>query len=188
MKPSALAGLLAAILSAPAQAVASDDTAAAQAAVAGFANALKTELVSAMQTGGPLNAIEVCNTRAPEIAKQASLDSGMELSRVSLRNRNPNNAPNDWQTSVLRDFEHRRQAGEAVDSLSWSATVMTGEGREFRFMKAIPTAPLCLACHGESLKTPVAEKIAELYPSDKATGFKPGDIRGAFVVTRRLLD
>ncbi len=52
-------------------------------------------------------------------------------------------------------------------------------------MKAIPTGPLCLACHGETLAAPVAEKIGELYPADKATGFREGDIRGAFVVTKR---
>ncbi|MGD2128728.1 MAG: DUF3365 domain-containing protein [Lysobacterales bacterium] len=186
MKAPALACLLAAVATAPASADAPDNEAAARAAVMAFADALKTELVSAMQSGGPLNAIEVCNTRAPEIARQASLDNGMNLSRVSLRNRNPHNAPNDWQTAVLQDFQQRKQAGEAIDRLSWSTTAETGEGREFRFMKAIPTAPVCLACHGETLEPAVAEKIAELYPADKATGFKPGDLRGAFVVTRQL--
>ncbi|RPH93345.1 MAG: DUF3365 domain-containing protein, partial [Lysobacterales bacterium] len=32
----------------------------------------------------------------------------------------------------------------------------------------------------------VAQKIAELYPDDKASGYSEGDIRGAFVVTRRV--
>ena len=186
MKPAAVALVLAAIAIAPANADTVDNEAAARAAVTAFAGALKSELVTAMQAGGALNAIEVCNTRAPEIARQASVDSGMSLSRVSLRNRNPRNAPNDWQTAVLRDFEQRKQAGEAVDNLSWSATVETGQGKEYRFMKAIPTAPVCLACHGEDLAPAVAEKIAELYPADKATGFRTGDIRGAFVVTRPL--
>ena len=53
-------------------------------------------------------------------------------------------------------------------------------------MKAIPTAPLCLQCHGEAIAPPVAEKITKLYPEDKATGFREGDIRGAFVVTKLL--
>jgi hypothetical protein len=186
MKAPALACLLAAVAATPANADAPDNEAAARAAVMAFASALKSELVSAMQSGGPLNAIEVCNTRAPEIARQASLDNGMKLSRVSLRNRNPDNAPNDWQTAVLQDFERSRQAGEAVDRLSWSTTAQTGQGHEFRFMKAIPTAPLCLACHGETLQPEVAAKIEELYPADKATGFQAGDLRGAFVVTRQL--
>jgi hypothetical protein len=53
-------------------------------------------------------------------------------------------------------------------------------------MKAIPTGGLCLQCHGKALAPPVAEKLAELYPGDKATGYEQGDLRGAFVITRQL--
>ena len=49
-------------------------------------------------------------------------------------------------------------------------------------MKAIPTQALCLNCHGELMSTPVKAKIKQLYPGDKATGFKVGDIRGAFTL------
>jgi hypothetical protein len=163
-----------------------DQTAAAQAAIAAFGGALKAELTSAMQAGGPLNAIEVCHSRAQAIAEAVSSDSGMQLARVSLRNRNPANAPNAWQTPVLQDFENRLAAGERADALTWQEVAETGGQREFRLMKAIPTAGLCLACHGEAIAPPVAEKIAELYPEDKATGFREGDIRGAFVVTKAL--
>lgn len=155
-------------------------------AIAAFAGALKAELTSAMQAGGPVNAVEVCNTRAPAIAEAVSLDTGMQLSRVSLRNRNPGNAPTAWQARVLEDFEARLAAGESVDALTWEQTIDHAGQREFRFMKAIPTAGLCVACHGETLAPPLAEKIAELYPADKATGFREGDIRGAFVVTRTI--
>lgn len=163
-----------------------DHTEAAQAAIAAFGGALKAELTSAMQAGGPLNAIEVCHSRAPAIAQAVSLDSGMRLSRVSLRNRNPANAPNEWQAAVLQDFETRQAKGEQVDALAWQEITEIGGQQEFRLMKAIPTAPLCLACHGEAVAAPVADKIAELYPADQATGFREGDIRGAFVVTKKL--
>jgi len=163
-----------------------DQTAAAQAAIAAFGGALKAELTAAMQAGGPLNAIEVCHSRAPGIAEAVSVDSGLQLSRVSLRNRNPDNAPNEWQTAVLQDFESRLAAGENPAELAWQEVAETDGRTEFRLMKAIPTASLCLACHGEAIAPPVAEKIAELYPADKATGFREGDIRGAFVVTRTL--
>ena len=48
------------------------------------------------------------------------------------------------------------------------------------------TGGLCLQCHGEAIAPPVAEKISALYPDDKATGFREGDIRGAFVVIRKI--
>lgn len=154
--------------------------------IAAFASALKAELTDAMQAGGPLQAIEVCHARAPVIASEVSEKQGVNLARVSLRNRNPSNAPKRWQTAVLQEFETRRAAGEDVAGLTWQTIVPVPGGQEFRFMKAIPTAPVCLACHGESVAPPVAEKLAELYPDDAATGFREGDIRGAFVVTQRL--
>lgn len=163
-----------------------DHSAAAEAAIVAFGGALKAELTSAMQAGGPLNAIEVCHSRAPAIAEAVSLDSDMQLSRVSLRNRSPYNAPNEWQSAVLQAFEARLAAGESAAALTWEEVAETDDGKEFRLMKAIPTGAVCLACHGESIAPPVAEKIAELYPEDRATGFREGDIRGAFVVTKAL--
>ena len=59
-------------------------------------------------------------------------------------------------------------------------------GNEFRFMKAIPTGAVCLKCHGTDLSPAVTAKLTELYPDDKATGFKEGDLRGAFVVVKNL--
>lgn len=158
----------------------------AMGATAAFGKALKAELVAAMQSGGPLEAIEVCNTKAPGIAEAVSLEQGMDLARVSLKNRNPGNAPNEWQKEVLLDFEERLESGEDAGSLSWQQTVDTGEGKEYRFMKAIPTGGVCLACHGKSITPEVQAKLAELYPGDKATGFSEGDLRGAFVVTRQI--
>lgn len=161
------------------------DKEAAMAATAAFGKALKGELVSAMQSGGPLAAIEVCNTKAPGIAEAISLERGMEVSRVSMKNRNPDNAPNDWQAEVLASFEESIGEGEDASGLSWQRTVETGAGKEYRFMKPIPTGGVCLACHGKALDPAVAEKIAALYPEDKATGFSEGDLRGAFVVVKK---
>jgi hypothetical protein len=156
----------------------------AMGATAAFGKALKSELVAAMKAGGPLKAIDVCNTKAPVIAETVSLEQGMNLSRVSMKNRNPDNAPNEWQAAVLAEFEERVEAGEDAGGLSWQETVDTGDAREYRFMKAIPTGAVCLACHGKAISPEVQAKLAELYPGDKATGFSEGDLRGAFVVTQ----
>jgi hypothetical protein len=184
MKP--LLGLFAALALAPTVACAeASPPQQAGKAVQAFATALKGELMAAMQSGGPTAAIEVCNTRAPAIAESVSLEQGVEISRVSLKNRNPENAPSEWQREVLLQFEERKADGENPAALTWSDTVDTPDGAEFRFMKAIPTGGLCLACHGETIDPAVAGKIAELYPEDKATGFREGDLRGAFVVIDR---
>jgi hypothetical protein len=164
------------------------DIADAKAAIKEFAGSLQTVLKTTMQTGGPVAAIGVCNTQASPISRRVAAEHGMALSRVSLQNRNPANAPNDWQTLVLEDFEKQKVAGKDVTTLAWSETVNAGDGQEFRFMKAIPTGAVCLNCHGTKIAPEVSQALAGLYPEDRATGFSEGDIRGAFVVTRKISD
>lgn len=158
----------------------------AKAAISKLAGSLQAELKSAMKAGGPVAAIGVCNIRALPITAQVGSDHDMSLSRVSLRNRNPGNAPNTWQTRVLKDFQNQKLAGNDMNSLTWSETTSTGDGREFRFMKAIPTTGVCMNCHGITLAPGISKVLADLYPADKATGYKEGDIRGAFVAVRKL--
>lgn len=55
-------------------------------------------------------------------------------------------------------------------------------------MKAIPTAALCVKCHGESIEAEVEAKLKELYPNDQARGFKEGDLRGAFTLAAPVPD
>lgn len=154
-----------------------------RAAAQELGGALKSVLVAAMQAGGPVSAISVCNGKAPQIAGEISTRRGLEVGRTSLKFRNPANAPDSWERAVLERFEQEKAAGAAVDSLEFSETVSTEAGSEFRYMKAIPTGEVCLACHGSALAPEVAARIAELYPQDAATGFSAGDIRGAFTIT-----
>ena len=164
------------------------EVAAAKAAIKEFAGALQTELKTAMKAGGPIAAIGVCNTQAMPITAQVSADRGMALSRVSLKYRNPTNAANDWQSAVLEDFEQKKLAGKDITKLAWSETVKVDDGQEFRFMKAVPTGEVCLKCHGTQIAPEVSQILVSLYPEDRATGYKEGDIRGTFVVTRKLLN
>lgn len=147
-----------------------------------FAGAMKAELEQAVQAGGPVHAIDVCNEKAPSIAATHSGTSGWEVGRTSLKLRNPGNQPDAWEAKVLAQFEARKAAGEAPDTLVAAETV---DG-QFRFMKAIPTAEVCVTCHGRELKPEVGARIEKLYPTDQATGFKPGDLRGAFTLAKRL--
>jgi hypothetical protein len=160
--------------------------AAAKSAIKEFAGALQMVLKSAMKAGGPVAAIGVCNTQAMPITARVSADHGMILSRVSLKNRNPENVANDWQSAVLEDFEQKKLDGKDITKLAWSETVEVGDRQEFRFMKAIPTGEVCLKCHGSQIAPEVSQILATLYPEDRATGYGEGDIRGAFVVTQKL--
>jgi hypothetical protein len=53
-------------------------------------------------------------------------------------------------------------------------------------MKAIPTAKVCLACHGSAITPEVTAALDEAYPQDQARGYAEGDIRGAFSLSKPL--
>ncbi|MGF1546435.1 MAG: DUF3365 domain-containing protein [Thiotrichales bacterium] len=158
--------------------------ASSKASIQTLAQGLAAELEAAAEKGGPLNALDVCNTKAAAIAQKLSAEQGMKLSRVSLKNRNVKNAAEGWTKTVLTGFETRFSAGEGIDKMEHHEVVEVDGKREFRFMKAIPIRSACLGCHGTEIKPEVQAKITELYPSDKATGYKTGDLRGAFVVVQ----
>jgi hypothetical protein len=162
------------------------EIAAAKAAIKELATSLQSELKAAMQTGGPVAAIGVCNTKAMPITQKVAAEQGMHLGRVSLQNRNPANAPNEWQAAVLEDFQRQKAEGKDIGSLVWSETVSVNGEQEFRFMKAIPTGKICLMCHGTQISPETGRILTDLYPMDRATGYSEGDIRGAFVVSRQL--
>ena len=150
-----------------------------------LASELKTALTEALKVSAE-NAIEVCNTRAPQIAATIAVENEALIGRTSLRVRTPANAPNAWQREVLEMFQRRHADGEPVSSLEYSTVVETADGHtERRFMKAIPTEPLCVTCHGRQLAPALQRAIAAKYPEDTATGFDVGDLRGAVYVVRQ---
>jgi hypothetical protein len=190
MKPSTtIVAALAALVTLPAAAEAPADPNAqqAKALIQEFATTLQSELKAGMQEGGPTTAIAICQDRAPAIAADLAERSGWEVGRTSLKTRNAAaNAPDAWETQVLTEFDARRAAGESVETMAYAEVVETEGGTTYRFMKAIPTAEVCLACHGTDLTPEVAAALDERYPDDAARGYALGDVRGAFSLAKPL--
>jgi hypothetical protein len=136
---------------------------------------LKAELGKAMEKGGPVSAIGVCKSRAPEIAARLSKESGADVRRTALRVRNPANAPDPLEKLLLEQFR-------VVLPLQAAFEINRGGMVERRFMQALPMDGVCLACHGSTLDPKVAAAIAREYPEDHATGFAPGELRGAISI------
>lgn len=149
-----------------------------------FAGELKSELMAAMKAGGPIAALEVCNTKAMDITQKASDKAGFTISRTSLKPRRT--APDAWEKQVLDTFEARKAKGDDPATLQYYEVVKLGKQRALRYMKAIPTDAACLTCHGADIAPEIQTKLDELYPGDQATGFKEGDLRGAFSITEIL--
>lgn len=147
-----------------------------------FSRDLKSELMAAMNEGGPVGAIEVCRVEAPEIAAAHSNEPTWEIMRVSDRPRNPANRADAAQMEVLSMFA---DTTDEVDDtyVHWD---IPAEGDTTVYVyKAIYAGDLCMNCHGpvDQLAEGVSARLAELYPEDAATGYKPGDLRGMFVVS-----
>jgi hypothetical protein len=185
---AALAALV--LIAGPAQAAEPDaaQIAKARAAVKDLGEGLKSQLVAAIKAGGPISAIGVCKTIAPALAAQSGKEHGLEIGRTALRVRNPANAPDDFERGVLAEFAAKIAAGADAATLEHAETVTDAAGgTTFRYMKAIPMASEpCLTCHGPAVEPSLKAEIARLYPQDQATGFKPGELRGAFTVTAPL--
>ena len=147
---------------------------------------LKSTLQASIKADGPVKAISVCNEKAPKLAQKVSTEKGMEVARTSLKVRNELNAPDAWELAVLEQFEQRKAKGEPVKTIEYSETTTHNGNKVFRYMKAIPADDVCLMCHGETVADSLLTEINKLYPNDKATGFKKGDIRGAFTVVKIL--
>ena len=147
-----------------------DHAARGQAILAPFKSALQSALRDGLAEG-PVNAIGVCRHDAPELAARASTGS-VRVGRTSHKLRNPRNAPEPWMEPLLAHYleDPGSRAPRSVDL----------EGGRVGYVEPIFVQAACLACHGESLAPSVDERLGELYPDDRATGFEIGDLRGLF--------
>ena len=155
-----------------------------------FFQELKGTLGKSMKADGPVGAIKTCQIEAPGIASKHAEQSGWNVGRTSLKLRNPANAPDGWEVEVLNQFEQRRANGEGPDTLAYAEQVEINGEKHFRFMKAIVMPPAdkmpCLKCHGDNLDPAISAKLEELYPADQAKGYKAGQVRGAFSLSKKL--
>lgn len=138
---------------------------------------VRQRLTDAMNTGGAAKAVDVCSTEAQKIAAAVRAETGAQVGRSSLRLRNEADAPPPWVADWLKEQGERK--AEGVEGIR--ALVKTPTGPAARVLKPIAIEPLCLSCHGDpaSLNADVKAVLKERYPSDKATGYQIGDLRGA---------
>lgn len=139
-------------------------------AIDNLASKLKGELKAALKKS-PEEALKVCHTKAQEVTKEIQLKN-LFFGRVSLKTRNPNNKPKKWMLETMKAYH----AGK----ITAPHTVVSINKDRMGVIKPIKTGGLCLTCHGTNVSKNISKKLSELYPNDKATGYKNGEIRGFF--------
>ena len=151
---------------------------ASQKLISDYQRAVKSELTSALNTGGPARAIEVCQKRAPEIGRMTTGSPLVTIRRVSERNRNPENAADNEQLAVLARF-----AGDEAP-MYYDEWVTVDSIEHYRYYEPIVAQAMCLKCHGQydQIDDATAATLNSLYPNDMAVDYQIGDLRGMFVV------
>ena len=147
----------------------------------GFMKDLKGVLINQIQTNGVLQAVSVCSDTAQVLTNNFGLQKGVYIKRVSFKNRNENNFPDDFEKKVLSKFEMLHQNKELNTDTEHAEVVQEGEFKYLRYLKPILVQAECLNCHGSEadIMPEVKQLIAQQYSNDKAVGYKIGDLRGA---------
>jgi hypothetical protein len=151
-----------------------------------FMKDLKGVLINQIQTNGVLQAVSVCSDTAQVLTNNFGVQKGVFIRRVSFKNRNENNFPDDFEKKVLKKFELLHQNKELNNETEHAEIVQEDEFKYLRYMKPILVQAECLNCHGSEadIMPEVKQLIAQEYSSDKAVGYKIGDLRGAVSVKR----
>ncbi|MFT4526188.1 MAG: hypothetical protein ACI9FU_002042 [Granulosicoccus sp.] len=142
-------------------------------------NMLKTSLMSALQENGPIEAVKFCNVHATGLVDDLAARHGVKINRISTNNRVPANIPDGGGFNVLQRFDNGRMNG----NMSSSTLLALHTGQSKYYEPILVDAP-CLTCHGmkDEMMPELVTVMDSLYPKDKATGLKLGDLRGAWVV------
>ena len=136
---------------------------------------LISNLQKAIEEGGIVHAIEFCNENANQLTNNSE---GILIRRVSTKNRNPTNFPDSQESPILDAYTYNSE-----NNLESEPNIQKIEnGEVYLYTKAIIfPGGICLNCHGEpgsEISDPVLKALEELYPSDKAKGYKAGELRG----------
>lgn len=143
---------------------------------------LLKNVTGAMQTGGPVHAIEFCNLQAMELKDSLSRLYDCEIRRIATKYRNSADKP---RTETEKE-QLSRYGEEADRGMSLEPVAYMFDDRVEYYYPIVINSGACLQCHGDP-DTQIAPEtlavIGELYPGDLATGFSLHGFRGAWQIT-----
>lgn len=147
--------------------------------------ALKTKsvlgknLMRALNEGGPAHALSFCTTRAIPLTDSMSQVQQWNIQRVSDR---PRNHQNKATGAALEYIQLAKSELEKGNKLTGSVDTINGTPTAFI---PIMTNEMCMNCHAarEELAPELIAALDEHYPTDKAVGYLPNQLRGVWVVS-----
>ena len=140
---------------------------------------LGKNLMGQIQKNGVIAALDFCNIEAMPITDSMATYHKAFIKRVTDKTRNPKNQANPAELTYLETFKSQVAAGEEIKP------IVVTMGEDVKFYAPITTNSMCLKCHGtpeKELETLTLNKIKELYPNDKATGYAENEVRGMWSI------
>ncbi len=147
--------------------------------VADTFSVLSSNLQSAMASGGLSNALPFCALSASPLTASVATRHGVALRRITHQPRNPAARADVVETAILDGFRAALVLGTPPPPFATNLLA----GQATFFAPIVLNNARCLKCHGEVGKDIGSESLALIqrhYPQDEATGFKLGDLRGAW--------
>jgi PAS domain S-box-containing protein len=117
---------------------------------------------------------------ATQVASRITKGSKYYVRQVSLRYRNPDNRPDDYETTMLKQF-----AGKPAEESSAVAEI--GGKKVFRYMLSMVAEKSCLECHGEYDKAPAFVR-ARFPRGHFSYNYRLGEVIGAVSVSIPMVD
>jgi PAS domain S-box-containing protein len=112
---------------------------------------------------------------ASRVAQQLTRGSGYSVRQVSLRYRNPDNRPDEFETNQLTRYLNR-EANE-----TWQVTNLNGR-KLLRYLLPMAANSSCLTCHGSYESAPAF--IRKRFPKGHFSyGYRVGEVIGAISVS-----
>ena len=149
---------------------------------------LSSNLQSAIQTSGVSNALPFCSLAATPLTAGLAAKHGVTIRRITHKARNPADQADAVELLILKEFAAALPAASATNPPPPLVTNVTAGTATF-FAPILLNNALCLKCHGEPGRDIAPEHLAviqRLYPRDEATGFKLGELRGAWRIDMPL--
>lgn len=140
---------------------------------------LGKNLLNAIKTKGVENALEFCSVNAIGLTDSVAQSLDAKIKRVSDKNRNPENAASEVELKYIFYVKELLARNEKP------IPQITEKDDRWIAYYPILMDQMCLQCHGKQnteILPKTLSKIHELYPDDKATGYKLNELRGIWVV------
>lgn len=141
---------------------------------------LGKNLMGTIQKKGTLEALAFCNIQAYPLTDRMAVVHNATIKRVTDKPRNQANQANDKELAYINSFKNdiknNIEPKPIVDKLASKVNVYY----------PITTNTMCLQCHGkpnDNIKKPTLDKLADLYPKDKAIGYAVNEVRGIWSIS-----